>query len=208
MSFIGRTIIRIPNTVKYKMGTFAGTNHKYLAMTGTYGAQWLSLPKGLNLKIEPGNDEVPESRLTVHPTKDLKDKAMWGTTVSLIHQMCTGVNQGFSKQLKLVGVGYRASVGPLPAKLPPQHEVKNVLATEKAQDALFVKLGFSNTFVVPLPSTLKVECSPKGKLIRIFGNSLAEVSNACAKVIAFRPASKDPYKGKGVRLTEKSKGSM
>jgi large subunit ribosomal protein L6 len=102
-------------------------------------------------------------------------RAFHGLTRTLIANMVKGVSDGFSKQLEIIGVGYRAA------------------ATDKL---LTLQLGFSHPVELPIPSGLKVLVESNTKLT-VSGFDKQLVGDFCAKVRFYRKP--EPYKGKGVR---------
>ena len=99
---------------------------------------------------------------------------------ALFSNMVTGVSTGFTKELELVGVGYRAS---------------------NTGQKLDIALGFSHNIVLELPSEVKVETvSEKGKnpIIKLSSYDKQLVGMVAAKIRSFRKP--EPYKGKGVRF--------
>ena len=104
--------------------------------------------------------------------------AMAGTMRSLVNNMVLGVTEGFSKQLQLVGVGYRAQV---------QGKV------------LDLSLGFSHPVKYAIPEGITVE-TPSQTEINVKGADKQKVGQVCAEIRAYRPP--EPYKGKGVRYSD------
>jgi large subunit ribosomal protein L6 len=103
-----------------------------------------------------------------------KTRALHGTTRANFNNMVEGVTKGFSKTLKLVGVGYRAQL----------------------KGKLILSVGYSNPVEMEIPSNLKVEV-PDNNTIKIDGISKQEVGDFAAEIRAVR--SPEPYKGKGIR---------
>ena len=89
--------------------------------------------------------------------------------------MVAGVSEGFSKELELVGVGYRAAL--------------------KGKD-LQLQLGFSHDVLYPIPDGVKVTCE-KPTSIKLEGADKQEIGQMAAEIRAYRPP--EPYKGKGIR---------
>lgn len=108
------------------------------------------------------------------PDDNNKTRALHGTTRANFNNMVEGVTKGFSKTLKLVGVGYRAQL----------------------KGKLILSVGYSNPVEMDVPSDLKVEV-PDNNTINISGISKQEVGDFAAEVRAVR--SPEPYKGKGIR---------
>ena len=104
--------------------------------------------------------------------------AMAGTMRALIHNMVTGVTQGFEKRLTLVGVGYRA---------------------QAQGQTLNLTLGFSHPVNYPVPEGITVE-TPSQTEVVVKGVDKQRVGQVAAEIRAFRPP--EPYKGKGVRYAD------
>jgi len=156
----------------------------------------ITLPKDVELNINGAQVSVkgPKGNLSLemHPAVSLeaddgvfklawktdKDVAMAGTFRSLVHNMVTGVSEGFEKKLSLIGVGYRA-----------QAQGNN----------LNLALGFSHPIDYKAPEGVKIE-TPSQTEIVITGCDKQKVGQAAAEIRSFRPP--EPYKGKGVRYSD------
>lgn len=145
----------------------------FLHLQGPSGAEAsLHLPDPLRVILSP---QVGELRLEVGDCP-LKDRKRWlGTYLALLRQKEEGLRQGFKSCLKLVGVGYRAS-------LPES-------------GGLLLRLGYSHEVLLPLSSTLEVIC-PNPTTIFIKGQNLQEVTQKAADIRGWRLP--EPYKGKGI----------
>jgi len=120
-----------------------------------------------------------DNTLNFAPTDDSKGSmAMAGTMRSLVNNMVIGVSEGFSKQLTLIGVGYRAQM---------------------QGNVLDLSLGFSHPVKYAIPEGITVE-TPSQTEINVKGADKQKVGQVCAEIRAFRPP--EPYKGKGVRYTD------
>ena len=106
-----------------------------------------------------------------------EDRAFWGTYRALAANIITGLTDGFSKQLEINGVGYRAAV---------QGKVLNL------------QLGFSHDINYDIVDGL--EMSVEKNVITIKGVDKQKVGQAAAEIRAFRPP--EPYKGKGVKYVD------
>ena len=119
--------------------------------------------------------------LNVERTSDLKGhRSKHGLYRSLINNMVSGVSQGWTKELELVGVGYRASA---------------------QGQKLELALGFSHSIVMNLANEVKVETvSEKGAnpIIKLTSFDKQLVGQVAAKIRSFRKP--EPYKGKGIRF--------
>ena len=135
-------------------------------------------PKGtLSLEIHPEIEvTVDEGTVRVNrPSDQPRHKALHGLVRSLVANMVTGVNEGFSKTLEIVGVGYRA----------------DPLGT-----GLKIQVGYSHPIEYPAPEGVTLEC-PNQTTIVVSGADKQKVGQAAAEIRSFRPP--EPYKGKGIR---------
>ena len=114
------------------------------------------------------------------PSESKPDRAKHGLYRALVYNMVEGVSQGFSKELVLVGVGYRAS---------------------NQGQKLDLALGFSHNIVFEIPSEVKLETiSEKGKnpIVKLFSYDKQLLGAVVAKIRSFRKP--EPYKGKGIKF--------
>ncbi|RYC52535.1 50S ribosomal protein L6 [Flagellimonas olearia] len=129
---------------------------------------------GVDVKVEDGNV------LVERPSDSKEHKAKHGLYRALFANMVKGVSQGWSKELELVGVGYRAS---------------------NQGQKLDLALGFSHNIVMDIAPEVKVETvSEKGKnpIIKLTSHDKQLVGQVAAKIRSFRKP--EPYKGKGVKF--------
>lgn len=164
MSRVGNKSITLPAKVTVNVGTGG-----LVTVEGAKGKLTYSLPEGITLSQE-------ENSITIkRPADDRRSKALHGTARALINNMITGVSQGFSKDLEIIGVGFRAAV---------------------KGSALDLSLGYSHPLLHPIPSGLKVTVTDNTK-IKVEGIDKHLVGQFAADVRAYYPP--EPYKGKGVR---------
>jgi large subunit ribosomal protein L6 len=136
-------------------------------------------PKGeLSQQLSPDMEIVQEDgHIIVRRPTDLRHhRALHGLTRALLNNMVTGVTEGFSKTLQIVGVGYRA-------------ELKG--------NTLVLQLGKSHPVEYTPPPTINFEVSRDGRTLIIRGIDKAEVGQVAAVIRKERPP--EPYKGKGIR---------
>jgi len=168
MSRIGKSPVAIPAGVEVNI---AGT---VVTVKGKLGELSQDLSGDITVKIEEGN--VVLSR----PSDSKTHKALHGLYRSLINNMVEGVSKGFTKELELVGVGYRAS---------------------NQGQKLDLALGFSHNIVLNIAPEVKVEAiSEKGKnpIVKLTSYDKQLVGQVAAKIRSFR--APEPYKGKGVKF--------
>lgn len=121
--------------------------------------------------------------LTVQDGSVKHQRAMWGTTRSLIHNAITGMTNGFSKPLYLVGVGYRAAL---------EDDPRGTLAGGNGK-RLNLKLGHSHNIFVPIPAHITAEVPSATKIVLSSTDNVA-LGHFAAKIRRLRPP--EPYKGK------------
>lgn len=115
----------------------------------------------------------------VKPRSNSKQaRQMWGTARATIANLVTGVTQGFTRNLDINGVGYRAQV--------------------QGKD-LVLQLGFSHEVRYPMPEGIKIEAPEQNKII-ISGADKQKVGQVASEIRGYRPP--EPYKGKGVKYAE------
>ncbi|NND16057.1 MAG: 50S ribosomal protein L6 [Eudoraea sp.] len=167
MSRIGNNPIAIPE------GATVEVQGNLITVKGKLGELQQDF-QGVAVKIEDGQVSVTRS-------SDSKDhKSKHGLYRSLIANMVAGVTDGWTKELELVGVGYRAS---------------------NQGQKLDLALGFSHNIVLELPTEVKIETiSEKGKnpIIKLSSHDKQLVGQVAAKIRSFRKP--EPYKGKGVKF--------
>lgn len=135
-------------------------------------------PKGdLSMEVHPEIEVTIEGdTVQVHrPSDRPRHKALHGLVRSLVSNMVTGVHEGFSKTLEIVGVGYRA---------------------DPEGTGLKIQVGYSHPIDFPAPEGVTLEC-PNQTTIVVSGADKQAVGQAAAEIRAFRPP--EPYKGKGIR---------
>lgn len=121
--------------------------------------------------------KVEDGKVVVTPlSQSIAARSLWGTTRAQIQTLVKGVSEGFTKDLELVGVGYKARV-----------EGKN----------LVLSLGFSHDVVFPAPEGVKISCESPVQ-IKIFGADKQLVGQVAAELRKYRKP--EPYKGKGVKF--------
>jgi len=165
MSKIGQLPIQIPN------GVIIDVSGKTVNVSGPKGKLSIVINDLVGLKQEEGN-------LLVSVTKETKfAKSIWGTTRKLISNMVKGVTEGWSKQLELIGTGYRAEV---------------------QGNILVLTVGYSHPIKIEAPEGVgfKVE---KG-IITVEGLDRQIIGQISANIRSSRPP--EPYKGKGVKYVD------
>jgi large subunit ribosomal protein L6 len=169
MSRIGKLPITVPTGVAISV-----EKDNVVTVKGPKGTLSTQVDRDINVAIEDGT-------LTVtRPTEQKRHKAMHGLYRSLINNMVEGVSNGFTKQLELVGVGYKASL---------------------AGTTLELALGYSHNIYIALPKEVTATAvTEKGKNPIVTLNSIDNqlLGQVAAKIRSLRKV--EPYKGKGVRF--------
>ena len=167
MSRIGNNPINIPE------GVSVDIQSKKITVKGKFGE--------LTQSYDVVEFEIEDNFLRVKRSSDSKnDKAKHGLYRSLVNNMILGVSNGFTKELELVGVGYRAS---------------------NQGQRLDLALGFSHNILFDIAPEVKVETiSEKGKnpIVKLTSHDKQLLGYVAAKIRSFRKP--EPYKGKGVRF--------
>ncbi|KAG6910673.1 hypothetical protein DXG01_008717 [Tephrocybe rancida] len=173
VSHIGREPIRVPENVTLNPSATA------LSISGPLGTT--SVPLQSYMKIE-----FPEPSMMAVTVEDAEIKVqrqMWGTTRTLIFNAITGMTEGFTVPLYLVGVGYRVALEEDPRGSAEGGNGKR----------LNMKLGYSHSVFLPIPTHIKAEVPSATKII-ISCTDKHQLGLFAAKVRSYRKP--EPYKGK------------
>src|SRR5437870_257134 len=166
MSRIGNKSIALPDKVKVNVG-----NDGAVAVEGPKGKLNWKLPRDISAKVE--NNQVALARSA--ETRSVK--ALHGLSRALVNNMVQGVSEGFTKNLEIEGVGFKAAV---------------------QGSNLNLSLGFSHPILFSIPKEIKVTVTDSTK-ITIQGIDKKLVGQVAADIRGFYPP--EPYKGKGVRYS-------
>ena len=167
MSRIGRMPIAIPAGVTV---TIAENNH--VTVKGPKGTLERTLPSEMTIKEEAGH-------IIVERPNDLKrNKSLHGLTRTLIHNMVTGVTNGYEKTLEINGVGYRAA---------------------KSGKVLTLSLGYSHPVEMTDPEGITTVVEGQN-IIKVQGIDKEKVGQFAAEIRSKR--GPEPYKGKGIKYQE------
>jgi len=164
MSRVGRSPIPVPSGVSVTLA------ERSVTIQGPQGTLARSLPG--NITISQEGDLLNVAR----PNDERMNRALHGLTRSLVANMVTGVTQGFTKELEIVGVGYRA--------------------TQRGPTSLELALGFSHPIYVEAPEGITFEVPVPTRII-VKGIDKEAVGQVAANIRKLRKP--EPYKGKGVR---------
>jgi large subunit ribosomal protein L6 len=169
MSRIGKNPVTIPQGITVKVGT-----DNVVTVKGPKGELKQAIDR--DIKVEVKEDKVEFSR----PTDQIRHRAMHGLYRSLINNMVKGVQDGYTKKLELVGVGFKAA---------------------SQGNLLDLALGYSHNIIFEIPKELKVTTAQeKGQNPTITLESIDKqlLGQVAAKIRSLRKP--EPYKGKGVKF--------
>jgi large subunit ribosomal protein L6 len=163
MSRIGKRPVPVP------AGVTATISGRELAVKGPKGT--LTMPLAAEVIYE-----VADNGVSVQPANDTKRaRSFWGMQRTLVANLMTGVTEGFTKQLQITGVGYRAAV-----------QGKN----------LKLQLGYSHDVDFTIPEGITI-ATPEPTTINISGIDKQKVGQVAAEIRRWRKP--EPYKGKGIK---------
>ncbi len=166
MSRIGKKPVAVPDKVA------ATVEGQHVKVKGPKGELEFTCPE--DVKVALGDGEI-----TVMPVDDSKrSRSMWGMTRTMIQNLITGVNDGYTKTLEIQGIGYRAAM--------------------KGKATLQLNLGFSHEVLHEVPNGIEVAVSgAKQEIVTVSGIDKQLVGQVAAEIRSYRPP--EPYQGKGVR---------
>lgn len=167
MSRIGRMPITVPAGVDIKIG-----NENEVTVKGPNGTLSRKLHPDMIIKADAGTITVSR------PSEDKQHKALHGLTRTLVNNMVVGVTEGFTKELEINGVGYRAQ-----------------LQGKK----LVLSLGYSHPVEYTAPEGITLEVPAPNKII-VKGANKEVVGETAAKIREYRMP--EPYKGKGIKYVD------
>jgi large subunit ribosomal protein L6 len=167
MSRIGKNPVHIPQGVEVKL------DGQTITAKGKLGSGSVTL-------VEDVSAEMSDGKIVVAPRNETRhSRNMWGTSRSLVSNLVNGVSEGFTENLEINGVGYRAAV---------------------QGKELVLQLGYTHDIKYPIPAGVVMK-TEKPTTIAITGPNKQQIGQIAAEIRAFRPP--EPYKGKGVKyLTE------
>ncbi len=164
MSRIGNKVVEIPDKVKVNIG-----NDGAVAVEGPKGKLSWTLPRSIK-------GSVADNRVSIVRDAETRSvKALHGLARSLVNNMVLGVSTGFTKDLIIEGVGFKAAV---------------------QGSTLNLSLGKSHPILFPIPNEIKITVTENTK-ISIHGIDKKVVGQVAADIRRYYPP--EPYKGKGVR---------
>lgn len=167
MSRVGNSPITVPSGVEIDV------DGRRVVVTGAKGTLSRDLPGEITLRADDGVLHVER------PDDNAQSRSLHGLTRSLVQNMVTGVTEGFTKELRIQGVGYRVA--------------------ESTPTSLELSLGFSHTVRIAAPEGVEFEV-PQRTQILVKGIDKQLVGQVAADIRKWRPP--EPYKGKGIRYAD------
>ena len=167
MSRIGKKPIPIPKGVEVKV------DDRIVRVKGPKGVLEVSLMQGISAQIADGDLKLER----VNDEREIR--AFHGLARALTANAITGVSEGWSKALDIIGIGYRA---------------------EKQGNAVVFSLGFSHQINFEIPQGIDIDVDGKANRITVHGIDRQKVGQVAAEIRGLRPP--EPYKGKGVRYAD------
>lgn len=164
MSRVGKAPVVIPDKTKVDI------SGKHIKIAGPKGTLERDIHPDMTMAVDGS------SVVVTRPSDQKKHRALHGLTRALIANMVEGVSEGFQRDLKIIGVGYRA-------------EIKG--------KKLVLYLGYSHPILFEAPEGVGLEVIPKENKIIVKGIDKELVGLTAAKIRSFRKP--EPYKGKGIR---------
>jgi large subunit ribosomal protein L6 len=163
MSRIGKKPIPLPQGVKINV------SGNTVEVQGPKGKLSTTVPRGITVQQNDGT--------LVAVRENDQQAALHGLTRALLNNAVEGVTKGWTRELEIVGIGYRAEL--------------------KGKNTVVFSLGYSHPIEYPLPSEVQVAVDPKQTRLTITGIDRQKIGQIAAEMRGLRPP--DPYKNKGVR---------
>lgn len=205
-SHVGKALISVPpgveleypeliSKVKLKDETVPKRILKFIGPLGK-----LELPLEHVVELHPKGNQLS---ITVRDNTEKKQKGIWGLTNALINNSLVGVSEGYRTVIRLVGVGYRASVEPIPPSvrellLRPRF-TRDIPPTDAQApiERLHLKLGYAHPVYVNIPRDMQVSC-PQPTRIVLSCLDKHKIGQYAANIRSYRRP--EPYRGKVRRL--------
>lgn len=168
MSRIGRHAVTVPAGVQVQV------QGQLVSAKGPKGQLSVTL-------VDEIEASFADNKVTVKPrVESRRGRMMWGMQRTLVNNLVAGVSKGFTRDLEINGVGYRAAV---------------------QGKSLNLQLGYSHDINYPIPAGIEIKCE-KPTAISISGADRQRVGQVAAEIRSFRPP--EPYKGKGIKYSDET----
>ncbi|MBI1244531.1 MAG: 50S ribosomal protein L6 [Alphaproteobacteria bacterium] len=169
MSRIGKNPVTVPQGVTVEV------KGQDVIVAGKLGRRTLTLHREVTAAVKDG-------KVVFTPRSQSKlARSAWGTSRALVANMVKGATAGFSRDLEINGVGFRADV-----------QGKNLL----------LKIGFSHEIVFPIPEGITIKVGDKNIALTVSGADRQQVGQVAAEIRQLRKP--EPYKGKGIKYADET----
>ena len=192
-----------PTSISPTLAISTPDAQRHLIVTGPLGSQTLLIYQPIIL--HPPSQDSPALIVTVHDADVKRQRSVWGTTRTLIHNAIVGVSEGYKVELRLVGVGYRAALEPIPEvfrdlmkqaplKVPARKPSSPpYVPLDLPTDRLNIKLGFSHPVLIDVPADIKVTIPAQTRIL-LSGTDKQKLGLFAATIRKWRRP--EPYRGK------------
>ena len=167
MSRIGKMPIPVPKGVDVQIGDEA------VRVKGPKGLLQVKRLPGIAVALDDGAINITRA------DDDPQSRSFHGLLRALLANATTGVSEGWSKELEIVGIGYRA---------------------EKQAQSVVFNLGYSHPIDFAIPQGIEIDVDAKTNRVKVIGIDRQQVGQVAAEIRALRPP--EPYKGKGIRYAD------
>lgn len=171
MSRVGKKPVELPN------GITAEVAGQILKIKGPKGELVLDIHPDIRSEIQQDESSGKKIKIEIVDTENSGTRSLWGLTRNLVQNMVHGVEYGFSKQLEVIGIGYRVAM---------------------SGKTLELELGFSHPVKFELPAG--IEAKVEKNIITISGIDKQLVGEAAARIRSIKKP--EPYKGKGIKYID------
>jgi large subunit ribosomal protein L6 len=176
MSRIGKQPIPVPKgeqPIPVPKGVDISISGEVVNVKGPKGQLQVNLLPGISAAVEDGNVNI--TRASDEP----QARSFHGLVRALLANAATGVSEGWSKQLEIVGIGYRA---------------------EARGKSVIFSVGYSHPIDFAVPDGIEIDVDAKANLVTVKGIDRQQVGQIAAEIRGLRPP--EPYKGKGIRYAD------
>jgi len=167
MSRIGKMPVQIPKGVDINI------DDRVIRIKGPKGLLTVDLLPGVDVAVDDGNVILTRSN------DEASTRSYHGLIRALLANAATGVSEGWTKELEIVGIGYRA---------------------QKKDQSVVFNLGHSHPIDFGIPEGIEIDVDAKANRVTVKGIDRQQVGQIAAEIRALRPP--EPYKGKGVRYVD------
>ncbi|WVF68260.1 hypothetical protein IAT40_003025 [Kwoniella sp. CBS 6097] len=200
------TLTLPPSSIPPHLAPSSSQAQRTFSVKGPLGSASLPIPPAVILGAP--TPENPAVSISVHDPNVKAQRSLWGLTRTLINNAVTGVSTGFNLEVRLVGVGYRAAMEPIPQvflDLAKQQQKLSKTASASGsgsaqprdlpKERLNIKLGFAHPVLIDIPPEIKVTVPAPTKIL-LSGSDKQKLGQFAATIRQWRRP--EPYRGKGI----------